>query len=147
MFSKEAKMFFSSIPWLIGVIYGCVIYYDIRYRMIPDVLIILLLGLNYFFHPFTKENLLCAFSVGIGAIFLKKGMEVLLKRPALGWGDVKLVSALAIEMTVDIISFFLISVGVIGILWGIFYKIIFKESTFPFAPSLILGFLFVNEFF
>jgi len=140
-------MLYDSLALLLLLItWGEIIYYDMRYRIIPDVLVVSLLILGCLHYSLTYEHFLCAGVLGLGGALLKISMEKLLNRLALGWGDVKLAAALGIGMIPEQISLFLICAGFIGCIWGLFYKIILKESLFPFAPSLILGFLLVTQF-
>lgn len=140
-------MSYVSLTFLLLVMtWGGIIYYDLRYRTVPDALVLCLLILGCLQYSLTYERFLCAGMLGLGGALFKRGAEKLLGRPALGWGDVKLAAALGIGMMPEQISFFLICAGLIGCLWGVFHKIIFRESLFPFAPSLILAFLLVTQF-
>ena len=140
---RELKMYSPVLVCLLVIAGFGIVFYDLRDRIIPDSLVLILLGLGFYQHFGRIDHLLCAVALGSGGSLLKTGMEKLLKRPSLGWGDVKLMAALGIGMTLDQLPFFLTGAGLAGCVWGTCHKIISKESAFPFAPSLILSFLLV----
>ena len=140
---EEMKMYPPALVCLLVIVWVSIIFYDLRYRIIPDLLVLILLSLGLYQYFGEVEHFLCAAMLGAGGALLKIGMEKLLKRPSLGWGDVKLMAALGLGMTPDQLPFFLTGAGLAGCVWGTCHKIISKESTFPFAPSLILSFLLV----
>ena len=89
----------------------------------------------------TTLHLKTALTWGIGFICLKLILEKFLKRPVLGWGDIKLVMVMGLWMPLEMSSSFLLSIGLLGTGFGLIYKVFWQKDFFPFAPALILGFL------
>ncbi|MGI4851949.1 MAG: prepilin peptidase [Janthinobacterium lividum] len=125
--------------FLIPALLGFIALYDFRHHRIPNYLVYIFLILSTI-HLETwhvKTTLIW----GIGFVCLKLIMERFLNRPALGWGDIKLMMVMGLWLPLEMMPVFLIYIGVLGMLMGIFYKIFWKKDVFPFAPALILGFL------
>lgn len=74
-------------------------------------------------------------------------MEKFLKKIVIGWGDIKLIIAISHWIRLENLPLFFILAGIFGIIWGIFHIIVSNEVIFPFAPSLILSFLFTSNNF
>ena len=62
-----------------------------------------------------------------------------LKKDALGFGDVKFMAAAGLWLGASYLPFMLICAGIAGVVCGLFYRIIFKNPVFPFGPSLIIS--------
>ena len=67
-------------------------------------------------------------------------MTKILKKDALGFGDVKFFAAAGIWLGIFQLPAFMMLSGALGILFAIAWKIVKKEDVFPFGPALILGF-------
>ena len=130
----------------LGFSLGVILYKDVRYRVIPDGAILSLAILGYLYYGFSYPRFLGGLALGGGLLLLKKGMEKGLRRPVLGWGDVKLILVLGMGLLPSQISPFLILAGLSGCGWGAVYQGIWQEERFPFAPSLIFSFLLVQWF-
>lgn len=76
-------------------------------------------------------------------ITLKIIVTKLKKIPALGDGDIKLMSALSLGLELDQLPFWLAFSGGFGILTGIAWQKLKKEKAFPFGPALIIGFMMI----
>ncbi len=75
------------------------------------------------------------FAWAMGAV-----MKLALKKEALGFGDVKFFGMAGLWLGVASLPLFLISAGVMGLLWGLAWGVFKKERLFPFGPALILAF-------
>ena len=75
------------------------------------------------------------FSWAIGALMTK-----LLKKEALGFGDVKFFAASGIWLGLPALGQFCIGAGVLGVIIGIIYQKVTKQPVFPFGPALIASF-------
>lgn len=63
-----------------------------------------------------------------------------LKKEALGYGDIKFFALAGFILGVQPLATFLILSGVMGVAFGLAWKIIFKHDVFPFGPALISAF-------
>ena len=68
---------------------------------------------------------------------IKKTDEVL------GGGDSKLFALCGLMLGLNNIAYFLLLVGILGIVFGLFWKYIKKENIFPFAPAIMLSLFFL----
>lgn len=66
---------------------------------------------------------------------------LILRRPSLGFGDVKLFAVIGLWLGVQVLPIFLILTGVIGVIFGSIWKIKVKTNKFPFGPAIITAFL------
>lgn len=130
--------------FLILVVLGLIALYDIQNFRIPNYLLFTFLILSWGY--LETFNLKTALIWGFGFVLLKFVLEKMLKRPALGWGDVKLILVMGLWVPLDVTPLFLLSIGLLGVAISIFYKIFRHKDIFPFAPALILGFLLTMGF-
>lgn len=86
----------------------------------------IILGSDLFF------VLALAAMAGIFAFLLAIVFEKLLKRPALGYGDVKLLAAISIWISVSYFPLFLIFTG----LFALMLSLILRKKIIPLAPAL-----------
>jgi leader peptidase (prepilin peptidase)/N-methyltransferase len=70
----------------------------------------------------------------IGFMFSK-----ILKKDALGFGDVKFYAAAGVWLGVSMLPVFMMVSGVLGVLHGGYCRLAHKNPVFPFGPSLILS--------
>ena len=66
-------------------------------------------------------------------------MEKILKKEALGMGDVKFMAVMGAWAGLEALPFLLIFSGVLGVLTGLWQKMRGRDGRFPFGPSLILA--------
>ena len=78
------------------------------------------------------------FAWGLGAIFTK-----VLKKDALGFGDVKFFGVAGIWLGLSSLSYFMILSGGLAILFSIIWRMAIKSEVFPFGPSLIASFYLI----
>lgn len=85
-----------------------------------------------------------------GLIWLTgKIMSWLLRKDALGFGDVKFFGAAGIWLGPMVLPYFLMLSGLAGIGIGLLYRLVLGKTYFPFGPALILAFyaLVISEGF
>ncbi len=75
------------------------------------------------------------FAWGLGALSSK-----ILKKEALGFGDVKFFGVVGIWLGASMLSYFLILSGGIAVLFALCWRAIKKTELFPFGPALIIAF-------
>ncbi|MCP4922747.1 MAG: hypothetical protein GY915_01765 [bacterium] len=125
--------------WLIlGTFLWSIALTDVWVRRIPNVFLLALLGLSFFSLSFGAGWLLFVIA---SLLYLFGSRFTGDKRPPLGWGDVKLMIVFGLMMPISGVPAFLISSGVWGIAWGLWWRYFKKERYFPFAPALALAFL------
>ena len=88
-----------------------------------------------FSHQFIKIAIL-PLGLFLFALILKYSSKAILKKEALGFGDVKLFAVAGIILTIDNVNIFLFLSGFIGLFFGLIWYIIHNTNKFPFGPSL-----------
>ena len=73
-------------------------------------------------------------------------MTYLTKTPALGQGDVWIMSILAPSMYPEYIPAFLILVGILSWGWGVYWTRTHVQKNFPMAPPISLAFMMIQLF-
>lgn len=120
---------------------------DVRYKIIPDLSLIWLAALliiyGYFSDRILFELLAVPVIMLLIALIVKYPMEWLLKRPALGMGDVKFFAVAGLALPATLLASFLVLSGVFGLCFGIVWRIIKGEPTFPFGPALCASLYYV----
>jgi leader peptidase (prepilin peptidase)/N-methyltransferase len=81
-----------------------------------------------------------AFFYGLIALILSISMEKLLKKPALGGGDIKLMAALGLWLGLSNLAAFFMLSGALGVVLGAIWCRIRGDEAFPFGPALIAAF-------
>lgn len=128
--------------------------YDLRHKILPNqmVLVLAILGLVYRFWPSSYETgiklqaieyLGGAALYAVLAFIMGWVMQFLLKKPALGMGDVKFFGAAGLWLGISQLGAFCILSGVLGVALGIGWQYVMKEKVFPFGPALIASFYVV----
>ncbi len=133
---------------------------DLNYKIIPDGLnfTILFLGVLFLFSqsllyvsPLTflddhTLNIVGGFLIyGLGSLALRHGATLVLKREAMGLGDIKFFAAIGVWLgsSLETLSWFLFMSGIIGVIFAIVWKKIKNEDEFPFGPALIFAFILI----
>jgi len=113
---------------LVGILFLFgVIVLSMRYVMSSELSIII---------PYLVGAVIYAlFSWGLGLLMTK-----ILKKDALGFGDVKFFAAAGVWLGIPVLGQFCIGAGVLGVLIGGIYQKLTKQPVFPFGPALILSF-------
>lgn len=128
--------------------------FDWRHKILPNqmILLLVLLGLMFRFLPYYEganlqpkaiEFLGGAVLYAVLAFILGWIMKLLLKKPALGMGDVKFFGATGVWLGISQLGVFCILSGVLGVALGLVWQYITKEKIFPFGPALIASFYVV----
>ncbi len=127
---------------------------DLKYKILPNQ-ITLLLGVIGGVYVVTLlhgsddrmsiiQNHLFGFLVfplliwGVGKV-----MTFVLKKPSLGFGDVKLFAVCGLWCGFSYLPYVLILSGVLGVIFGVCWSFFKKEDAFPFGPAIIIS-LFIN---
>lgn len=135
----------AAVPFLLSLFV-----IDLRQYILPDRLqiILMVMGLVWrVLHPAQDDMMLEPLFILRDAVIyaglvwgLGKAISFALKRDSLGFGDVKFFACAGIWLGLPALPFFLILSGVVGVGLGILWKILFKQSVFPFGPALIVAF-------
>ena len=112
------------------------IFYDLRFRLIPNWLIGLVLTfgfLNLSFHPELALQYLISLGIGVlvwGGLFYARLM---------GGGDAKLMMALSLLVLPMNLFVFYLCVLAIGAIQALTWLVAFKDKTLPYALAIGLG--------
>ncbi|MCC7304804.1 MAG: prepilin peptidase [Alphaproteobacteria bacterium] len=152
--SFHAFLLFACIPFLLALLVV-----DIQHMILPDLLVTCLGGLGLlnlageiiFSNPVTfpggaLDSIAGAFGYGFLAWGLGWIMEKVLKKEALGFGDVKFFIVAGLWLGLSHLGLFCILSGLLGVLVAIIWKIAKKGPVFPFGPALILSLYFLLIF-
>jgi prepilin signal peptidase PulO-like enzyme (type II secretory pathway) len=63
-------------------------------------------------------------------------------RPALGMGDLKLYVVLVLFLDPDATFALLAVSAAAGLVLALIYRFVLREDSFPFAPAIVIGFVF-----
>jgi prepilin signal peptidase PulO-like enzyme (type II secretory pathway) len=118
---------------------------DIETLSVPDIILYVLLGCSIFYAVFYSTNPILSLSLSLSLFFLLIGIgkfsQKILKIHSIGFGDVILIPVLSNFLHYDIVPYFIISSGVIGLLFGLLWKFwLGMGSKFPFTPPIFLAF-------
>ena len=111
--------------------------YDLKYKEIPTILLLLTLVLSFFI---SSSSILNA-SIFIGLMFIfKMMMEFITKREMLGEGDFFIFGAMGalFELSSNLLLSALVA-SIIVLLMGFYYHFKNKDREIPFIPALTLG--------
>ncbi|MCB1531508.1 MAG: prepilin peptidase [Alphaproteobacteria bacterium] len=146
--SIESVFLILALPFL-----AALTVVDIRQMILPNRLVLILgvLGLvrliveGFVFQiidpVFVGANhVLAAFLYGGFAFMLGKIFTVILKKDALGFGDVKFFAVAGLWLGLMRLPEFCILAGVLGVVFALVWRATTNERVFPFGPSLIASF-------
>jgi len=125
--------------------------YDFKHKILPNqmMLILFVLGLMYRFSPMSAwepraiEFLGGAVLYAAISFILGWLMKLILKKSALGMGDVKFFGVAGLWLGILNLGMFCILSGFFGVILGLFWQRVKKEAVFPFGPALIAAFYIV----
>lgn len=149
-FSAAGIVLMLALPFIMAMMV-----IDLEYLILPDQLQIIMFALGIIFIFFQSETPLSldytleiyAYAFGAAAVYfllaygLEKGGMFLLKREALGMGDVKFFSVAGLWLGFTALPAFLLLAGAGGVLLGVIWQFVVKQKRFPFGPALLMAFL------
>jgi len=147
---------YSIFLMVFSVIMTIHIVTDLEHYMISDMVnyiaLVVAIILVYLSNENTIiESLFIGFFTGLSLWVVGLLVSTVLKKPALGFGDVKIIFILGMisNSFVDILIIFILS-GLIGTILSIIWKKIHNNPIFPFAPPLIISFflehMYITDF-
>lgn len=141
-FSIESFICMAAVPFLISLFM-----IDLEHFILPNQLVLAVFILG-------AVRLGYATFLGVSAIPYITGatcfallswligfcMEKILKKEALGFGDVKFFCVAGLWLGIEALPYFLMSAGVLGVIVALVWQKIKKTALFPFGPALIASF-------
>ena len=111
--------------------------YDLKYKEIPTILLLLTLVLSFFISSSSILN--ASIFIGLMMIF-KMVMEFITKRESIGEGDFFIFGAMGalFELSSNLLLSALVA-SIIVLLMGFYYHFKNKDREIPFIPALTLG--------
>lgn len=138
--SLQSAVLITTVPILMAIFV-----IDFYYKIIPDWLNLwlLLLGVAWVYvsgadwqeHGLTAL-IYCGFSYALRWVFSK-----VMKREAMGLGDVKFFAGAGLWLGLTVFSAFLFFAGVIGIVLAGLRRLTSDDPEIPFGPALVLSFI------
>ncbi len=138
-----------AVPFLVALLV-----IDLRHFLLPDSLnlILSILGFVLLLTGYTPwlldgalpskliQGLAGAAIFSVSSWLIGAAMKKILKKEALGFGDVKFFAVAGLWLGPGALPLFLMFSGVFGVIIGSVYRILTKETYFPFGPALIVAF-------
>lgn len=116
---------------------------DFETYIIPDSTTIAALILAIIYHYLNTADWTDYITGFIGglviALAVKYGFYFVTKRDGLGFGDVKFLPVAGLWIGFSAFPVFLILSGLVGIITGIVWKVVFKNPEYPFGPALAVA--------
>lgn len=116
---------------------------DFEFHRLPNGLVLFVFGLCCALAWLDGRSLLdvgvsviLAGVIGIGLRMLGRIIE---KKPGLGWGDVKLLAALSVPLSLETVPYFLIVTAAVSLALAAWYVLRRSETQIPFGPALCAG--------
>lgn len=145
-FTAPAFFIIAAVPFL-----AALFMIDLDFLILPNQLVLVVGGIGVarlfyeVFSPYTfsfTEQIFIPYVLGAGIFAglswaLGFFMTKVLKRDALGFGDVKFFAVAGLWLGISYLPAFYILSGVLGILFSIIWRSVKKEDVFPFGPALI----------
>ncbi|GJL84514.1 MAG: type 4 prepilin-like proteins leader peptide-processing enzyme [Micavibrio sp.] len=148
VFGFNAYTFFimAAIPFLMALLV-----IDLDHMILPNQLVFIvgLIGLGhllfvFFSSSFTMDRFELVAMYVVAALFyaglswfLGWFLTKILKKDALGFGDVKFFAVAGLWLGLSNVAPFLILSGLLGIVFSVVWQKVKKEAVFPFGPALI----------
>ena len=144
-FTSQAFFIMAAIPFL-----AALLVIDLEHLILPNQLVVIIavigmarliyelflqrsFSISYAMIEFIAGAVIyAAFIWGLGWI-----MTLVLKKEALGFGDVKFFAAAGLWLGLSNLAWFCMAAGVFGVAFGLAWQILRKDKIFPFGPSLI----------
>lgn len=136
----------AAVPFLIAHIV-----IDARLMILPDrinLILAFIFGFFVIYQSFDPQFSAVALMNGAAAglvypalmLLVGAGMKALLRKEALGWGDIKFFAVAGLGLGFGGLPVFLMLSGLFGVVTGLFWRCYFKSELFPFGPAIILAF-------
>jgi len=143
--SVGGLLFIFAMPFLVALLF-----IDMEDMILPDQLV-LALGIIGGVHILIQSIIYESSAVvlaGVAGIFLFGGIawalkEIvggLLKREALGFGDVKFFAVAGLWLGAEKLPYFMLLSGLLGLVFGLIWRVVKGNKLFPFGPALIVSF-------
>lgn len=120
---------------------------DLKYYILPNQLVGILAGIGMIrllveFPSIEMSNYVISAILYSALIFMiGKIVTSVLKKEALGLGDVKLFAVCGLWLGLSNLTLFLIFCGVLGVVFGGIWQYLSGKKIFPFGPAIIASFL------
>jgi prepilin signal peptidase PulO-like enzyme (type II secretory pathway) len=130
-----------AVPFLVSMVA-----IDLEHMILPDQINLILgvLGTVYILSSVGIAGIAWAVLAAVVYAALSYAtawaMTKILKKDAMGLGDVKFFAVAGLWLGLPMLPAFLMFSGLIGIGLGLMWKILWKKERFPFGPALILSF-------
>jgi len=135
-FTEQGFIAALAMPFLIALLA-----IDLKHFILPDALVGALAVLSIAFHG---TNIIDFLAPGLAFAFLLWllgwVMEKALKKEALGFGDVKFFGVAGFWLGFAPLAPLCLMAGVLGVVMGLVWRVVFKSEIFPFGPALIVSF-------
>ncbi|MDB5490512.1 MAG: type fimbrial biosis protein prepilin cysteine protease PilD [Micavibrio sp.] len=132
-----------AMPFLVALVA-----IDLEHMILPNQLNLILWVLGVAYICVTRDGgaglqsaLLASLIYAVLSFVTGWAVSRVLKKEAMGFGDVKFFAVAGLWLGVSALPAFLMLSGVAGVVMGLAWKIIWKRERFPFGPSLIVAFL------
>lgn len=118
---------------------------DLEALMIPDAALLPMLLLGGVWHFLEKDGYAAGLATGLAALILagalRRGFRALRGFDGLGLGDVKFLGIAGVWLGPAAMAGFLVEAGLLGLLFGLIWRLAGKGAVFPFAPALVASLL------
>ncbi len=140
-----------SVPFLVALTA-----IDLKFKILPNQLVFIVGGIGalyvgYVFFvggadirdqiPFLSDHLLGMLIFPLLLWGIGKLVTFLLKKEALGFGDVKLYAVCGLWVGLAALPQMMILSGVFGVTMGWLWRMVKKDTVFPFGPAIVLALL------
>ena len=142
----SAPYLYAAVPFLVAL---CVI--DIKQMILPDrlvaalgVLALLSVAIQLIAQDITLHAALFTYGGGLLLYAALAGLtgfllSKILKKEALGLGDVKFFAVAGLWLGVAFLPWFYLISGILGVVLGVLWPRLGGQKTFPFGPALIIA--------
>lgn len=140
-FSLSGVILMAALPFFVALIA-----IDFEHMILPDQINLVLAGLGAGFvltraPEMIWQSIAAAFVYAALAFALGWVMQKLLKKEALGLGDVKFFAVAGLWLGLAPFPLYLILSGLFGVGIGVIFRIWKGDALFPFGPALVLALL------
>ena len=117
---------------------------DLETGLIPDQLHFVLFPLGLLYHWLLggdwTDVLAATLTAGFIGLALHYGYFWLRGRHGLGFGDVKFLPSAGLWLgSLNLLVVYLFYAGLLGVVFGLFWRVVIKEERFPFGPALVVA--------